>query len=56
MTPGETWGFGEMLFIRAPKAAILHLFCIAAYGALLIFIAFQPRVSPGVIIGSPLRG
>jgi hypothetical protein len=39
MTPGETGGCDEMLFNRAPKVAILHLFCIAAYGALLNYTA-----------------
>jgi len=38
------------------SGAILHIICVAAYGALLFFIAFLPLVSPGVIIVSPLRG
>jgi hypothetical protein len=41
---------------RSISGAILHIFCVAAYGAHLIFIAFLPLVSPGVIIVSPLRG
>ena len=34
MTPGETGGYEEVFVFRAPKAAILFMFCIAAYGAL----------------------
>ena len=65
MTPGETGGCGEMLFIRAPKAAILYLFCIAAYGALLNYTTGYPvrrggrgynRLTPAILRGRLLRG
>ena len=41
---------------RGGSGAIPHLFCIAAYGALLTYTTCLPLVSPGVIIVSPLRG
>ena len=56
MTPGPAAADGgceEVLLFRAPKAAILLFFCIAAYRAILISTARLPRVSPAVIIGSP---
>ena len=56
MTPGETGGCEEVLLFRAPKAAILLFFCIATFGAHHYKNAGIPRVSPAVIIGSPLRG
>jgi len=54
MTPGET-GVSKMLKELSPERALLSFFCIAAYGALLIFTTCLPRVLPGVIIVPLLR-
>jgi hypothetical protein len=55
MTPGKTRGNLAVEIRRAPKAAILQLFCIAAYEALMSKISPQPPVSPGVIVVKFLR-
>ena len=59
MTPGPAaadGGYEEMLVFRALKAAIQISFCVAAYGALQFISSSLPRVLPGVIIVTPLRG
>ena len=59
MTPGPAaadGGYEEVLVFRAPKAAIQTSLCVAAFGALLNYTTCLPRVLPGVIIVSPLRG
>ena len=58
MTPGPAaadGGYVEVLVFRAPKVAIQISFCVAAYGALIIFTTCRPRVLPGVIIVTLLR-
>jgi hypothetical protein len=56
MTPGKTGGMRNVVVVKAPKAAILHLSCFAPSGLLVnLHLQTPSAAADGVIIVMLLR-